>query len=172
MKNKLFNIALMFFVIIAYGCAATAGKKFTRLTEDSIQLGTTTDEDIVRIMGEPYKEEVFVNNDRQFKQAIYVFSSTEGTATSKRVTAARAQDFYFHEGVLVGHLFISNWKEDHTDFDESKIQLIKKKETTKADVIKLLGNPCGRYIYPFAANKEKEIIVYWFTENRHYAYAA
>jgi len=172
MSNKLFIIALVFILIIAFGCAGTAGKKFNRLREDKIQLGITTYKDILRIMGEPYKEEVFAKNDYEFKQAIYSFSSTGGKSTSKRVTAARVQSFYFHEDILVGHLFISNWEDDHTDFDETKIKLVKKEENTKADVIKLFGNPSGNYIYPFADNKGKEIIVYWYTEHRHYAYAA
>lgn len=172
MKNKLFIILWVISIIIAYGCAQTAGKKFTRMTDNMVQLGKTTHEDIVRIMGEPIKEEVFTKNDRTFKQIIYNFVSTGGQSTSKRVTAGRAQSFYFHEGILVGHLFLSNWEEDHTDFDQTKVQFVKKKETTKAEVIKLLGPPSGRYIYPFTANQEREVIVYWYTERRYYAYTA
>jgi hypothetical protein len=169
MKNKLFNVLLVFFLTIALGCG-TSGKKFAKLQEDKIQFGTTTYEDIVQIMGEPLDERMYTHNEHQFKLISYSFASVDGESTSKSVVASRAQVFYFYEGFLVGHEFVSSWLEDHTNFDETKTKQISKGESTKADVITLLGHPCGRYIYPLAKNKGEEIIIYQYVEGRRYAY--
>jgi hypothetical protein len=165
------NAPLMFIALLAFSCVGTSGTKFERIKEDTISLGLSTYDDIVHQMGEPLKEKVIIKNRTKFKLIQYVYASTGGKARLKRVVPSRAQLFYFYEGILVGHAFTSSWTEDHTDFDETKIEQILKGESTKEDVINLLGKPCGKFVYPYAKNKGDEILLYHYQEGRRYAYS-
>lgn len=170
MKKIKRNAALMFIALLAFSCVGTSGTKFERIKEDTISLGLSTYDDIVNKMGDSFEEEVYIKNKTKFKKIAYTFASTGGEATSRRVIASRGQEFYFYEDILVGHVFTSSWREDHTNFDETKVEQIKKGESTKEDVINLLGRPSGKLIYPLSKNKGEEILIYSYFEGRQYAY--
>jgi hypothetical protein len=170
MKKIKRTVALIFIALLAFNCVGTSGVNFERVNEDTISLGVSTYDDIVTRMGDSFEEDVYIKNNKQFKLIGYTYSSTGGVATSRRVIATRHHMFYFYQGILVGHEFISSWQEDHTNFDETKVEQIKKGEWTKEDVINLLGRPSGKLIYPLSKNKGTEKLLYSFYEGRQYAY--
>jgi len=170
MKKIKRNVALIFIALLASNCVGTSGVNFERVKEDTISLGVSTYDDIVNRMGDSFEEDVYKKNNKQFKLIGYTYSSTGGAATSKRVIAGRQQMFYFYKDILVGHQFTSSWQVDHTDFDETKVEQINKGESTKEDVINLLGRPSGKLIYPLSKNKGEEILIYSYYEGRQYAY--
>ena len=68
--------------------------------------------------------------------------------------------------ILVGHDFTSSFQEDHSDFDETKVTRIKKGETTKAQVIELMGQPTGAYMFPLVQRQTDTGLVYVYTQTR------
>ncbi len=83
---------------------------------------------------------------------------------------ARAQEFFFWRGLLVGHHFTSSFARDTTDFDGAKASQIKKGETTEAGVVSLLGPAHGAYRYPLIADKDARAAVYLFQQVRGTAF--
>lgn len=151
------------------GCAA--GTNFEKLEINQLVYGSDTPESIRQKLGEPFQEGVVTKNDNQFKTMSYAYSSTGGAATYKGVTAARSQGFYFYKNKLVGHEFTSSWAVDSTDFDESKVDEIKKGTTTIQQVIELLGKPGGEYVYPLAKNETEKAKSYIYNQTRGSAFS-
>lgn len=144
------------------GCAA--GTDFQRLEVNQLVYGTDTPETIKQKLGKPSSEGTITQNEKQFNTMSYAYASGRGSAAHKGVTAARGQGFYFYQNKLVGHDFSSSWKVDSTDFDESKISEIKEGNTTIQEVIELLGNPVGEFIFPFAKNETEKVKVYSYSQ--------
>ncbi len=169
--TKIRSIAtLMIITLLAFSCVGTSGTNFERVKEETVSLGLSTYDDIIAIMGDSFKEDVYIKNNKQFKLIGYTYSSTGGAATSKRVVATRHHMFIFYQDILVGHDFISSWQEDQTNFDETKVEQIKKGKSTEEDVKNLLGRPSGKLIYPLSKEKGAEVLLYSFHEARQYAY--
>jgi len=74
--------------------------------------------------------------------------------------------FYFLGDTLVGYEFVSSFAEDNTDFNEMKINQISEGKTTLDEVIKLLGEPSGYYIYPLIESGSEEAAVYAYSETK------
>ena len=71
---------------------------------------------------------------------------------------------------MVGYEFTSSWKEDSTNFDGDKVSQIKKGESTRSDVVRLLGNPGGKYIYPVIPNSGEEAVNYLYNQTKGSAF--
>jgi len=152
----------VFIAVFLTACAA--GTDFQRLEVNQLVHGTDTPETIKQKLGKPSSEGTITKNEKQFQTISYAYASGRGSAAYKGVTAARGQGFYFFQNKLVGHDFSSSWKVDSTDFDESKISEIKEGSTTIQEVIELLGNPDGEYIYPLARNETEKAKVYSYNQ--------
>ena len=161
MKLSLVKCGVISLCILLTGCAGT---NFVRVADDALVLGETTSEQITARLGSPYREGTVTKNDQQIKTASYAYASTGGEAAAEGVTAARSQGFYFFNNKVVGYEFISSWKEDSTNFDSGKISQIKKGESTRSDVLRLLGNPGGKYIYPVIPNSGEDAVNYFYNQ--------
>lgn len=64
------------------------------------------------------------------------------------VSPGRALGFYFHNDTLVGQYFVSNFKSDNTNFDHTRVSAIVKGETTRDQVVQMLGKPTIFSIFP------------------------
>lgn len=158
MKNALL-LCLISSVMLLTGCAGTA---FVRVTDDQVALGKTTEAEVRQKLGAPYREGQVTLNGVQLKSLAYAYAAGLGEGAYPGVTPSRSQGFSFLDDKLVGYEFVSSWKEDSTDFDESKIASIKKGESTRADVIALLGAPTGKAIYPVVKEQGDEGMVYLY----------
>ena len=96
----------------------------------------------------------------------YAFATTGGTPVREGVTPARGQGFYFLDDKLAGYDFTSSWKEDQTDFDARKVAEIKKGVSNRADVLRLIGRPGGKYGYPLIASQNGQADVYLYAESK------
>ncbi len=76
----------------------------------------------------------------------------------------------FHNGTLVGTEFTSSFKQDGTDFEASKLSLIEKGKTSKAEVIQLLGTPGGSYMVPLTASPSELAMVYQYSQTKGSAF--
>ncbi len=160
MSRKLWMGAVVGAMFLS-GCAGTA---FVKTSDEQLALGKTSESEIRQKMGTPYREGVVTKNEKQLKTLTYAYANTGGEASGPGVTAAKAQAFYMHQDKLAGYEFISSWKEDSTDFDESRIAQIKKGVSTRSDVLQIMGPPGGKYIYPLIPNQDDEALVYAYNQ--------
>ena len=156
-------------ILLAFGLALwTAGcvrpGDFVRPSWDFRQLGKTTYTEIVARFGRPNSERTNLESKQTVKTISYWYA---GTISYGRPANDRIIEFHFVDLVLVGYKFASTFKEDDTNFDETKISEIKKGETTQAQVIRLMGQPTGESIFPLVQRKEKQNLVYWYQQRRN-----
>jgi hypothetical protein len=147
------------------GCA---GRNFVKPETGSLTLNKTTYQNVVTQFGKPYQEGSQLKNEKMIKDVTYAYSSVGGTPVYEYVTPARAMAFHFFNDILVGYEFTSSFKEDHSDFDELKLDQIKKGESTKSQVISLIGEPTGEYVFPMIKIKEAKAVVYMYSHFKKY----
>ncbi len=153
--------------LMAAGCASS-GYRFARPQPETLMLGKTTYEEVIRQVGEPVRTGTMVKNGQPLKVVNYVYTCygfackvQEGTGEMGLVPL-RAMDFYFLDDVLVGYHYTSTLPNDKTDFDDAKAYQLKKGQTTRSQVIELLGKPSGMYIYPMISSKTDATLVYFY----------
>ena len=157
-------LALACAIIGGVGC--TAGRNFTRPSDDSIALGKTTRAEIVERFGKPTQESTLLKNGQTLKSGIYSYArgAIAGGAHASGITPGRAIGFWYAGDIVVGYDFLSSFEEDHTDFDDSKVAVIKEGKTSREEVLTLLGPPQGRQIFPLVDNQEDAGLVYLYTQ--------
>lgn len=152
--KKIGILAILMFV------TACAGTDFKRLQVNQFSHGVDTTSSILAKMGTPYKTNTITKNGETFKLLAYAYSSSGGQGTQSNVTPGRGQNFYFHKGKLVGDEFVSSWAVDSTDFDGRSVKSIKEGSTRIGEVIQMLGDPVGGYVFPLVKNAQDQAIVY------------
>jgi len=158
------GIGLAIAVTVLFVCLSCAGKDFVRPTEVSLVLGKTTMQEIRRQFGEPRQEASGIENGEAIKTFVYTYAAGAGGLVGG-VIPARAMVYSFYNDVLVAYQFNSSFLEDSTDFNEAKINQIKKGTTREGEVIDLIGKPSGRGIYP-TADQDGKTLGYTYTETR------
>ncbi|MCL2591640.1 MAG: hypothetical protein FWD67_12430 [Betaproteobacteria bacterium] len=151
--------------------AGCAGKDFVRPSSDTFRLGQTTYAQVLQQMGEPRKSGEVLKNDKNVKTATYVYASTGGEPLEEGVIPARALSYYFYNDILVGQEFLSSFKSDSSNFDESKISAISKEKTTRGEVIQLLGKPTATFVYPMIKQTSGDALGYTYNTTRGGAFS-
>lgn len=167
MKLSVVKSVVLSLGVLLTGCAGT---NFVRVTDEALVLGQTTPEQVTARLGSPFQEGVVTKNNQQIKTASYAYASSGGEGAAEGVTPARSQGFYYFSNKLVGHEFTSSWKEDSTNFDSGKVSQIKKGESTRSDVVRILGNPGGKYIYPVIPNNDEDAVNYLYNQTKGTAF--
>jgi hypothetical protein len=96
----------------------------------------------------PFREATTIKNEHTLRSAGYAYAAAGGDPLTSGVTPARAIEFSFLDQVLVSYQFLSLFKADHMDFDETKVSAIKKGQTRREELVMLPGPPTGMAIYP------------------------
>jgi len=139
----------------AFGCPEPG--KFT--------LGEATLSDITAAYPYDFRTATATFNDVVVDVVTYTQTSIrKKLAVEKKVTPARALSFIFHEDKLVGYEYVSSFKEDHTDFDDTKVRLFKKGETSIDEVEEMIGRSCGVHVPPMVADSAVEARVYGYSQ--------
>lgn len=162
MTSRLMTCLAVALSIAVTGCASSGSNQ----PKDDLVLGRTSRQEILQRLGSPYREGTLAKNGKQLKTMTYAFATTGGTPVREGVTPARGQGFYFLDDKLAGYDFTSSWKEDQTDFDARKVAEIKKGVSTRADVLRLIGRPGGKYGYPLIASQNGQADVYLYAESK------
>ena len=118
MKRIKRTAILVGFVSLLFLYACSAGREFVKPDSDSIVIGKTTYNEIRERFGQPTQEGSSMINDLTVKSISYTYAKSDGEALYEGVTPARAIVFQFSNDVLIGHVFVSSFKSDNTDFDE------------------------------------------------------
>jgi outer membrane protein assembly factor BamE (lipoprotein component of BamABCDE complex) len=166
-KSSLISATVVVVALLLSGCAGT---NFVRPEPSSFVLGKTTQQEIFQIMGKPYQAGTVEKNGRTLHTASYSYATVGGDALYSGVTAGRTQSFTFLNDTLVGTEFLSSFKEDGTDFDETKVAKIEKGKSTKADVVRLFGPAGGDYIAPLTTNPTDYALVYLYAQMKGSAF--
>jgi hypothetical protein len=122
MYNSLKTTGLAVLLFVLVGCA---GRDFVRPSSDAFQLGQTSYAQVLEQMGEPRSVGDVLKNEKTVRSITYVYASTRGEPLEDGVIPARALTYYFYNDKLVGQVFISSFKSDHSDFDSTKVESIK-----------------------------------------------
>ena len=162
---------IVFFVSAFSLLAGCAGKDFTRPNSETFKLGETTSSQVIQQMGEPRKTGEALKNGKNVRTTTYVYAATGGEPLEEGVIPARAMSFYFYNETLVGQEFLSSFKSDNSNFDDSKISGIIKGKTTRAEVIQLLGKPTATFILPMVKETAGEAIGYTYQTTRGGAFS-
>ena len=156
MKN-IVRTTLLIFVITVLG--ACTGKNFVRPSADLIQFGRTTEDQVIAVMGNPqYSQSGKMHGGKNVKMLFYGYDAKPGIVQFGKTAA-----FFFTDGVLVGHVFESDFPDESTDFDLTKVGNIVENVSTRKDVESILGKPSGESIYPTVEDPEGRRLVYRFT---------
>ena len=107
-----------------------------------------------------------LKNGKTVKGITYAYASKGGEPLEADVIPARALSYYFYNDTLVGQEFISSFKSDNSNFDDKRVESIKKGQTTRAEVIKLLGEPTATFIPPMVKETSGEAIGYAYQATR------
>lgn len=162
MLKSLQSITVISILVILSGCAGTAGKDFVRPTQETFKLGETTYSQVVQLLGEPRNKGTSLVNDKLTQTIGYSYALTTGEPLEHGIIPSRAMNFSFLNGILVGQVFLSSFKSDHSNFDETKINAIVKGKTKRSEVIQLMGKPCCFYIPPMVKEPASEGIGYLY----------
>ena len=144
------------------GCAL--GRNFERPSPDTLRLGQSRYAELVEKLGPPEKERLQQRGGTTVREVEYAYSSQyDGEPPLiQGGIPGRTLWLYFHDDVLVGHLFNSSWRADHTDFDAAKARLIVQGTTSRDEIVALLGRPAGNYIHPMEVEPGGELLRYFF----------
>lgn len=149
----------LLFTVLLVGCSA--GRDFSRPHADTFQLGRTTYAQVLERYGDPYRTGTALRNGETVKTVMYSYATATPYVDDVPVRTAR---FYFLQDTLAGYDFTSSFREDKTAFDSAKVQQIRRGETTRQQVVDLLGQPGGLYNYPVIKGKDDTALVYHFVD--------
>lgn len=160
------RFGIVAFVSCAFILGGCAGKDFVRPDTAAFKMGQTTRSQVVLQLGQPRREGDVLKNDKNMKSMTYGYAATAGEPLENGVIPARAMNYFFLDGTLVGQEFASSFKSDNSNFDDSKIGAIVKGKTTRSEVIQILGRPSGSYIPPMIKATSGEAFGYIYITTR------
>jgi len=168
MRDVRATVGVFALLLVLAGCA---GKDFVRPAPDAFKLGQTSYAQVVQQLGEPRKSGDLLKDDKTVKSITYVYASAGSDASEAGVIPARGLTYYFYDDRLVGQEFLSSFKSDSSNFDESKVEGIRKGRTTRAEVIQALGAPTALFIPPMVKATAGEAIGYTYQATRGGAFS-
>jgi hypothetical protein len=140
-----------------------------RPAPDTLAFGRATRADIKKLYGDPLPDPGLgedqllvlpynVKFDWKFNKGVHAGTEFPGNG----------QVFLFEDDVLVGEAYYSSFEADHTDFDETKVVSIVKGQTTRDQVLALIGQPSGRRLCPADALDNPTGLEYLYLSRRRH----
>jgi hypothetical protein len=163
MTRRTGPVLLIGAMLLVAGCA---GRAFVRPSPDVLMLGKTSYEDVLRQLGDPYREGSSLREGQTVTSITYAYANAWATSGFGNVTPARSMTLSFVHDVLVGYDFTSSYTEDLTDFDETRVAQIRTGETKQSEVEQLLGAAGGMYAYPLIRRGPERALVYLYAQTR------
>lgn len=161
--NWMKSCAAVFMALAMAGCAGT---KFVKPADTDLQLGKTTEQQVLAQLGKPYQEANGLSNGKAVRTLSYAYASMGNQAKNPGVTPVHGLTLVFHEGKLISKSYMSNMKEDATDFDGSKAAKIETGRTTAAQVNAMFGPAPGEAIFPAIKQPSGRALIYSYQEMR------
>jgi hypothetical protein len=162
--------------------ACTTGRDFVKPTPESLVLGKVTRAEIQNIYGTPYRQNAGVISTSEgnanvprgpfdpalttgsFPHLTYLYADKTSTFLVGAPPTQKLIGFDFWNDTLVGYNFLSNFKTDTSNFDDSRVGNLVKGVTSKDDVVRMLGAPTGRGVYPIVQTVGDEKYLFTYVE--------
>ncbi len=151
-------------LVAVFGCAGSRDFGQPQLRE--LALGKTTLAEIVSRFGAPQQRGRAARDGVEIVTLSYSHADPDAPATEARVAAVKALALYFARDVLVGYEFLSTFKADSSDFDDTRVSDIARGITTEAQVQSLVGRPSGMYIYPLTRSPGERALVFLYGQKK------
>ncbi|MBA3774040.1 MAG: hypothetical protein H0X13_16570 [Ramlibacter sp.] len=151
---------------IAAVMAGCAGTKFVRPSDGDLELGKTTEQQVMAKLGKPFQQATGLTNGKSTRTLGYAYASFGAQSKNAGVTPVNALTLVFHEDRLVSRTYMSNLKEDATDFDGSRAAAIQVGKTTQAQIRTMFGPAPGEAIYPAIKQPNGKALIYTYQEMR------
>jgi outer membrane protein assembly factor BamE (lipoprotein component of BamABCDE complex) len=164
MKNHVLLSLMTTTSVVLCGCAVSTRNSLVRPSEGELIVGESSRADVIRRLGKPGSVARTISDGRQLDFATY--DQSGGRAARPGVVPVRCIKFTFFNDKLVSQMFTSSFKEDSTDFDETKVASISKGQSKIDDVIALLGRPSGERVYPIIKGVEDRDYLYIYVETK------
>ena len=155
----------LFALMLPYLAACSVGREFDRPPPGSLQNNETTKQGALSRYGDPYQTGTLISNDHQIENITYAYA-VKDDAHVKGVTPVRQLNLYFLDNILVGHSFVSSFREGHTDFDETIVPRIQEGEDTCQDVTHMFGRPGGEYVFPMMKELGTRGLLYSYSHTK------
>ena len=145
--------------VLFLGACASQFSDIKQSNTGAIKLGVSSVEDVKSHLsgGKMHEDDVTING----KTIHYLsFMHLESAMFFGMEAPSRYLTYFFYDGKLVGMEKSSRFKEDSTNFDMDKAKTIKDGESHE-QVVALLGQPSGEFLYPIAKNPGDTGIAYY-----------
>lgn len=143
------------------GCATT-GAQYASPNLSQLELGKSTKEQAVALIGTPREEEtVTLKQDfggKELPQPVivkmlrYSFGAPWQKSGIQGAAPSKWANVMIIDNKVAAYLASSSFAEEMSDFDVDQTGQLEKGKSTQANAIALLGQPSGKGIYPFAAS--------------------
>jgi hypothetical protein len=175
--------------LVSTGCVPV-GRHFVRPTPTTFQIGQSSLEDVRKQLGEPSSQRMWSRNDNvltapptalptlfgsavvsgAMRELTYTYVWRLGETVRPGVEPGKSLRVWFWNDKLVGYRASSSFREDSTDFDESKAASLRPWKSLRHEVVELLGPPSGMAGYPLTRYEDQQILIYsgfeWDTSKR------
>jgi len=169
-------------IILAAGGCMPVGRDFARPTDATIRPGETSIGDVKKALGEPRTERAWSRNQGvlaggpndpppptpftaarvggTITQLFYYYSWRLGESATPGVDPTRSLNLWFWNDKLVAFRGTSSFRNDGTNFDETRVATIEAWKSLQADVIERFGEPSGVAVYPATAQEDQRVLIY------------
>jgi hypothetical protein len=179
------RVAVAAVILLLAGCGA--GKNFTMPAKGTLQLGATTPEQAIAMLGEPVSKSsstvasvetatlppapsLFtpVKVPGHYDSLVYLYVDTVGqqlVGAFAGVRPSRTLHLVFLDGKLISYTASSSFDNDSTNFDETKVAQLERGKTTQNDMTNLFGVPSGEAMFPMISAQHGHVAVYNFIQD-------
>jgi outer membrane protein assembly factor BamE (lipoprotein component of BamABCDE complex) len=156
--NIIQSIVLTLLVALATACTSTSSKpntKFDRPSGNLVKPGVTTESQVIAKMGKPLESYYMIREEDGTKSKTIRYAYTD-------YPHYRGVIFSFIDNILVSYIYWSDFPDDSTYFNMSKVDSFTEGISTRKDVEMALGEPSGKSIYPFLRDPNRVAIHYMY----------
>jgi len=143
MKKKQIRFILFLTPLLLCGCMSF-GRKFSYESVSRLKLGELKSSECRVMYGAPYRVGTEKNKDGSFEKLVYHFSHSNFFD----VLSYRTLSLEFKDGILNAYDYLSTFNQDRTKVSFNEIEKIKIAQSTKSDVLNILGEPTGKALCP------------------------
>ncbi|MDX2128549.1 MAG: hypothetical protein SFU91_05895 [Chloroherpetonaceae bacterium] len=141
-----YYVLIATFICIVLNSCNTFGVNFVTPKEQDLIIGITTKQILLNKLKKPIKSSKDLRNGQMVESLYYYYAIGQGAITS--TYSSKAFTAFFKNDTLIGYIFNSSFKEESTDFDETKVEKIVKGKSSQEDVLASFGKPSGKTLYP------------------------
>jgi hypothetical protein len=127
------------------GCGVSVGENYVSNNIEKLQVGVTTIQNAHNLFGKPFTSESVVTSD--LNSTILGYSYRKGPGMGNRIDS-KYIILEFKDSLLNGYYHNNSFTEESTDFPREMVTKLISHQSTRADVINLVGKKYGMIRLP------------------------